>query len=226
MKHHIILFQKKNITWYNLYNPHWRFLPRSHCSVGPKAADPNAPPPRSNHSTCLHENSVVLFGGHGGQQLDFFLEPLKLWIFSSPHFPNRHFFDMFICRLLYFSNMFNCQFQSSRERFGLSAQVWVTSGSPSTIPGYWIWTISRLMHWLMFQTHPLFLWLKTILDVETNWGWDLFCFGLPHFLKAFLAKDYVSRLYVVARCCSGPMAQHFFSEHFGLWSSSWKGYIC
>lgn len=30
------------------------------------AADPNAPPPRSNHTTCLHENSVVLFGGHGG----------------------------------------------------------------------------------------------------------------------------------------------------------------
>eukprot|EP00438_Fugacium_kawagutii_P015474 Skav212883 [mRNA] locus=scaffold1006:263673:274076:+ [translate_table: standard] len=30
------------------------------------AADPNAPPPRSNHTTSLHENSVVLFGGHGG----------------------------------------------------------------------------------------------------------------------------------------------------------------
>lgn len=33
---------------------------------GCKAADPNAPPPRSNHTTSLHENSVVLFGGHGG----------------------------------------------------------------------------------------------------------------------------------------------------------------
>ena len=31
-----------------------------------EAADPNAPPPRSNHTTSLHENSVVLFGGHGG----------------------------------------------------------------------------------------------------------------------------------------------------------------
>ncbi|CAK8998622.1 Glyceraldehyde-3-phosphate dehydrogenase [Durusdinium trenchii] len=30
------------------------------------ASDPNAPPPRSNHTTSLHENSVVLFGGHGG----------------------------------------------------------------------------------------------------------------------------------------------------------------
>ncbi|OLQ11155.1 Dynein alpha chain, flagellar outer arm [Symbiodinium microadriaticum] len=31
-----------------------------------RASDPNAPPPRSNHTTSLHENSVVLFGGHGG----------------------------------------------------------------------------------------------------------------------------------------------------------------
>ena len=40
----------------------WLFPP----FLGPKAADPNAPPPRSNHTTSLHENSVVLFGGHGG----------------------------------------------------------------------------------------------------------------------------------------------------------------
>jgi len=29
-------------------------------------SDVNMPAPRSNHTTCLHENAIVLFGGHGG----------------------------------------------------------------------------------------------------------------------------------------------------------------
>ena len=67
-----------------------------------QAADPNAPPPRSNHTTSLHENSVVLFGGHGGvgyqrkpfndtwvlnldnQRLSFsFFKPMYLSVFNN-----------------------------------------------------------------------------------------------------------------------------------------------
>ena len=44
-----------------------------------EASDPNAPPPRSNHTTSLHENSVVLFGGHGGAR---FGKPVFLFFVS------------------------------------------------------------------------------------------------------------------------------------------------
>ena len=136
---------------------------------GCKAADPNAPPPRSNHTTSLHENSVVLFGGHGGssdkllvgwEEGDGYVKSIRnsykdiIMYTSKLHCQLQHFLvldrvfcNTWVSKMYLNRNLIGHQLKKSHGWISLllstrPSQVWATNVDLSTIPGYWTWIIS------------------------------------------------------------------------------------